>query len=281
MDSRPGFPAAFTFGLAHLYHYQDFDLDSRDNHVGRLTDILKNHRIWCSDPTTFNDPWDGKPYFDTAHLDDDEIRAKTVEALTSIRPRGAERDHLEVLLRSNPRVIKSMTHKFSLDFTRYVAVHWAIYCLAPDPSANLMWSHYARSHKGMCLEFAVPNTKFAWALQVEYHKKYPPFLLYDQHDYGILLAKSEDWAYENEFRLIGLRSTESPTPMVLDDHYLQIGDTDLKAIIFGCQMEERAKASLRAIVREHAPKVAIRQAFRSLKEYRLGIKLDAEAMGTI
>jgi len=116
---------------------------------------------------------------------------------------------------------------------------------------------------------------------VRYHKKYPPFLLHDQHDYGMLLAKSEDWVYENEFRLIGVRSTEFPSPMVLDGHYLPIGDTDLKSIIFGCQMEEDAKASVRAIVREHAPSVVIRQAVSSFNEYRLVIELDAEAMSTV
>jgi hypothetical protein len=281
MDSRPEFPAAFRFGLAHLYHYQDFDLNSRDSHVGRLTDILKNHRIWCSDPTTFNDPWDGKPYFAPAHLDDDEIRSKTVEALISTRRGSAELDHVDALLRSDPMAIKAMVHKFSLEFIKYVPDRWAIYCLAPDPSVNLMWSHYARNHKGMCLEFAVSNTKFAWALQVQYHKKYPPFLLHDQHDYGMLLAKSDDWVYENEFRLIGVRSIEFPSPMVLDGHYLPINDTDLKSIIFGCQMEEDAKASVRAIVREHAPNVVIRQAVRSFNEYRLAIDPDAKAMSTV
>lgn len=128
MDPRSEFPAAFQLGLTHLYHYQDFDLNSSDNHVARLTDILKNHRVWCSNPTTFNDPWDGKPYFDPAHLDDDEIRSKTVEAFISTRRGGSELDHFDTLLRNDPRAIKAMLHKFSLQFFEYVPSRWAIYC---------------------------------------------------------------------------------------------------------------------------------------------------------
>lgn len=277
MNHQADFQAALQFGFPHLYHYQDFDLDSTARHLDRLTDIVKNHRIWCSDPTTFNDPWDGKPYFDPAHLDDDDVRSKTVEALIATRQGGSELDHVDALLRSDPRAIKAMIHRFSVEFFKFIPSRWAIYCLAPDPSINLMWSHYARNHKGLCFEFAVPNTKFSWALQVRYHRKYPPFLLHNQQDYGMLLAKSEDWAYENEFRLIGVRSADIPSPMLLDDHYLPIGGNDLKSIIFGCQMEEDEKASIRSIVRAHAPHVATRQAVRAFNEYRLIIEADAEA----
>ena len=39
-----------------------------------------------------------------------------------------------------------------------------------------MWSHYARNHRGICLEFSVPNTKFRGAAQVRYQKEYPKFM---------------------------------------------------------------------------------------------------------
>jgi hypothetical protein len=52
---------AGQIGLSRLYHCQDFNLRISDDHVGCLTDILQNHRTWCSNPATFNDPWDCKP----------------------------------------------------------------------------------------------------------------------------------------------------------------------------------------------------------------------------
>jgi len=42
-------------GLYKPLHYQDFQPDL---HSDRLVDILQNHRIYCSNPADFNDPWD-------------------------------------------------------------------------------------------------------------------------------------------------------------------------------------------------------------------------------
>jgi len=97
---------AGQLGLKSLYHYQDFNLTSSDDHVEQLADILKNHRIWCSDPSTFNDPWDCKPYFDPAILDDPRARTATAEALISTRTGGPELDHIDEKLRKDPEFLK-------------------------------------------------------------------------------------------------------------------------------------------------------------------------------
>jgi Protein of unknown function (DUF2971) len=41
-----------------------------------------------------------------------------------------------------------------------------IYCLTPDPTSILMWSHYADHHRGICLEFDVANALFLKAWKV-------------------------------------------------------------------------------------------------------------------
>ena len=265
---------AGQLGLSSLYHYQDFNLKSSDDHVGRLSDILKNHRIWCSNPATFNDPWDCKPYFDPALLDDPHARAATAEALISTRMGGAELNHIDESLRKDPEFLKAAMHQFSTDLFDFITGRWGVYCLSPDPCLTLMWSHYARDHKGICLEFAVQRTKFHIALKVQYQKEYPTLLLHDPDSrFTMLLAKSDDWIYEQEFRLICPRFTDvSASPLVMEGNYLQIGADDLTSVILGCQVAGEAKAKIGELVRDHAPNVRVRQARRDLNKYRLVIE---------
>jgi hypothetical protein len=275
---------AGQLGLKKLYHYQDFDLKSSDDrdqspdHVARITDVLKSQRIWCSDPTTFNDPWDCKPYFDPAFLDDPDTRAATAEALISTRGGGPELNDVDEQMRTDPDLLKATMHGLSQELVSFIASRWGIYCLSPDPDLALMWSHYARNHNGICLEFAVPNTKFQLALQIQYQKEYPKNLLHDMlRDPGsrstLLLVKSDDWSYEREFRLVCFRSPDvAGSPLSMDGNYLGIGPADLTSIILGCQVEDRADAEIRKLVKDHAPNVRVRKAKRALNEYRLVIE---------
>jgi Protein of unknown function (DUF2971) len=272
MDASP--QVAGQLGLKSLYHYQDFNLTSSNDHVGRLSDILKNHRIWCSNPATFNDPWDCKPYFDPALLDDPLTRAATAETLISTRKGGVELDHVDEKLRRDPEFLKAAIHRFSVELLDFIASRWGVYCLSPDPCLTLMWSHYARDHKGICLEFAVQRTKFHIALKVQYQKEYPTLLLHDPDSrFTMLLVRSDDWIYEQEFRMICPRFTDvKASPLIMDGNYLKIGPNDLTSIILGCQIQGEAKAKIEALVEKYAPNVRLRHARRAPNKYRLDIE---------
>jgi hypothetical protein len=265
--------SAGQLSIPTLYHYQDFDPNSSDEHLGRLVDILTNHRIWCSNPANFNDPWDGKPYFDPTLLDEPAARVATAEALISTRTGGPELNHIDDRLRADPKFLKAALHQFSTEIAPFISSRWGVYCLSPDPCLTLMWSHYARNHRGVALEFAVPNTKFQGALQVNYQKEYPRLLLHDP-DAGIrmLVVKSYDWKYEKEFRLICPRFSDvKESVLIMDGNYLNIGPTDLTSIVLGCQVTDQAALSIQDLVRQHAPHVKVRQARRALNRYHLVI----------
>jgi hypothetical protein len=267
-------PVAGQLGLTSLYHYQDFDLRNTDDHLGRLTDILKNHRIWCSNPSRFNDPWDCKPYFDPALLDDPQTRAATAEQLISTRQGGPELNHIDEKLRHDSEYLKAAMHRFSAELVDFIGTRWGVYCLSLDPCLTLMWSHYARNHNGICLEFAVQNTKFHIAKQVRYQKEYPKLLLHvAEARLAMLTVKSDDWQYEKEFRLICPRFTDvTASPLIMDGNYLPIGTNDLTSIILGCQLERDSKAAITELVGQHAPHVKVRQAKRAPNKYRLVIE---------
>jgi len=255
-------------GIKSLYHYQDFQPGPL---ADRLADILENHRVYCSSPADFNDPWDCKPYFDPALLDDPANQAATVESLIAAQQGGPKGDKVDELLRTNLALLKNAVHRFSEDLAKFIPERWGVYCLSPDPCLTLMWSHYSRNHRGICLEFGVDGSKFVGAQRVRYQKEYPALLIHDPLQ--MLLIKSDVWAYEQEFRLICPRFTDvKELPTILDGNHLSIARDDLKSIIVGCQASDDTVGAIKALVEEHAPGVAVRQARRALNKYRLVIE---------
>ncbi|MCH5193039.1 MAG: DUF2971 domain-containing protein [Oscillospiraceae bacterium] len=103
------------------------------------------------------------------------------------------------------------------------ANHFRIACFAQNPYSMLMWAHYARSHKGFCIEYEMPF--YSKETEELYHNLYPVIYtdtrtdltslcvnveesgkpseneLWDYYKYG-LLSKSLDWKYQQEWRLI-------------------------------------------------------------------------------
>jgi hypothetical protein len=78
----------------------------------------------------------------------------------------------------------------------------------------LLWAHYAENHRGVCLEYEVSEDDFRGQLFPIKYSKVPPTLnriarrpdgtlsINIEREGAIFLTKSEDWAYEVEFRLI-------------------------------------------------------------------------------
>jgi hypothetical protein len=254
-------------GISRLYHYQDFQPGVLTD---RLVDILQNHRIYCSNPADFNDPWDCKPYFDPTLLDNPANHAATADSLIATQIGGTpERDHL---LRTNVAFLKRVIEDYSEEQVKFIPARWGVYCMSPDPCITLMWSHYSRNHRGICLEFGT-KAKFITALRVRYQKEYPPLMIHEHNvGYDMLLTKSDVWAYEQEYRLLCPRFTDVQTPLRMDGNYLSIEPTDLKSIIVGCQTDEDSTKTIRRLRSQYAPHVAVRFAVRAVNRYRLVIE---------
>jgi hypothetical protein len=76
----------------------------------------------------------------------------------------------------------------------------------------LMWSHYANSHRGFCLEFDSSKKPFSSANHVEYLSNPRPFDPYGSHEANarsFVLTKYDNWAYEDEWRVIVPRCREN------------------------------------------------------------------------
>ena len=191
--------------IEHLYHYQRFDCN-------RLEVLLRTNSIFLSDASRFNDPWDCKPYFDTTRLDDPVFYERQIQSfVSSVGYLSTEEIHRRVtLLRSDRALLEKMIFDMAT-ISDEMQRRYRFYCLTTIPTNPRMWSHYAQNHTGICLGFKCRNDVFCSALRVEYSETFALIDLADDSTEMLLLpflAKSADWRYEEEYRLIAQEEAE-------------------------------------------------------------------------
>lgn len=122
----------------------------------------------------------------------------------------------------------------------------------------LMWSHYADSHKGICIKYCI-NNKFLinnedqgiasrW-INVDYnHTEF----IYNRIKESVTIeqgfgTKAEHWSYENEFRLLHYDPNCNSSFKALP-----LGDKgNIEAIYFGIQCPEKDIDTIKAILGDH------------------------------
>lgn len=72
-------------------------------------------------------------------------------------------------------------------------------CFSKNWKNPMLWSHYADSHRGLCLEFEVPNKYLEKIKYVKERLKYEGTINFESMK-GLLTAKFEHWSYEEEYR---------------------------------------------------------------------------------
>lgn len=143
-----------------------------------------------------------------------------------------------------------------------------VLCLCADPSNILMWSHYADSHKGCCLEFSTKGTIFKSSRCVEYAKEYPGYRFLDLKEDGeafsklTVYTKSELWSYEKEWRVSTLNG-----PGLYKFH----GEA-LTGIIFGYWMSPEHKDLLKTLVKKRNPIVKLYQSVPWKRKFMMEIE---------
>ena len=105
-----------------------------------------------------------------------------------------------------------------------------------EENNNLMWSHYADEHRGICIEYnfnCAPAEVTRHLYPVQYSDKrftfQNPYRL-KPHQF-LLLRKSTDWKYEKEFRLI-YKKSDLPT----DSYNIKLNC--ITKIIFGLRTQQ-------------------------------------------
>jgi DUF2971 family protein len=199
-------------------------------------DVLKKGMIRFSQPLALNDPFELTPSF-SSHFSDAYVEGHFEETLTDVfsEPKMREvyqsmpadfrtnityeqfREYAMSLPRENLlQTTKQMRDKSLEAINRGELPNWdqhvGILSLAEKPDSLLMWSHYADSHRGFVFEFDTSHAFFSRfgsdrLKKVRYSQQRPifesPQVLQNMNAIEtILLTKSIEWEYEQEWRML-------------------------------------------------------------------------------
>lgn len=261
-------------GVTRLYHYERFVPEY-------LTALLRNQQLHCSSPANLNDPWDCRPFFDTS-LDEPKERELTMQWFEKNQRDAqiSDQQRLQALemMNNDPAFLLELVTTLSKQVVGLAVERWGIYCVTPFPASTLMWSHYGDNHRGICLEFASDNNRlFAGAFKVVYRSEYPRWSVHSIAESGhipeILVTKSRDWEYEQEYRVLA-RLKESHLDsqdggmLLAKNGFLSFPPEALISVITGCEADYGA---VDAIVSEYAPGLTVKRAARVPNRYSLEI----------
>ncbi len=212
---------------------------------------LLNNQVTFSTRNNFNDLFDSK--IDLIKPSEAEVKS------VYLRLKGSHKREFKNLFfgHNGKKNFDDFYQRANEKFDEYL-----FFCLTVRPDSNLMWSHYANSHKGFCLEWDTSNMG---AEKVIYKDDIASFELLDviKVEFGLcdenevrdkiwnaFRIKLREWAYEEEYRVHFGGGMEH---LVIDRNskftLVSYEPSWIKSIIFGCRMDSKAIAYLD----EHLP----------------------------
>ncbi|MDO8434574.1 MAG: DUF2971 domain-containing protein [Candidatus Binatus sp.] len=154
--------------------------------------------LQATSPASFNDPFDSKVVLSTEGTREQKIDylVQSVADLT--------RENAAQALELNPSIVETALASVHTNWSPTLG----IYSLSELCDDILMWSHYASSHRGICLVFAGEMFPEGVVKPIIYpsNNEYPKTNLFtsnsDEQRDAILLTKAKHWEYEREWRVI-------------------------------------------------------------------------------
>jgi hypothetical protein len=223
------YPSDVTF-----YQYQPLDKE--------YLNTLHSNSLYISSAAKFNDPFDCWAVLDNSALfskDLDKLKM-FVEGLNRVLVSFKYSfEEMHTLITSNPMGAELLFKDFEKAINKALK-NFGIACFTKLWDNELMWSHYATKHQGICVGYNFKNWKQDANFQmgpINYKLKLPIHIneLFN-HDLSqfsmgaareLLFTKSPDWHYEREWRLF---TKESNIGEKIPLHQLGI---EIKEIIFG------------------------------------------------
>ncbi len=254
-----------------LYRYRPCNGD----HFDKELEALGEGKAWLSPLANQNDPFEGQPHIVASNkreFDDflDEVRERLGSQagfdgkLEGVFPPGMSDSDAKAKWRRKSYQFERAKGAIS-GLGQEIPQRTKVACFCENDRSPLMWAHYANSHQGVCLEFHLNKSDrdndLIWG-KVEYvgpnmKKKIRPelnFVNLWKHYFAtqdvfvnsnanirrvtnaFVLSKSEDWAYEKEWRIF---QTWKPAG------YFTVPRYRLGAVILGLRTPSDVEAKLK------------------------------------
>jgi hypothetical protein len=266
-------------------------------------DVLERRRIRFTQPAAFNDPFEFKPYIESAASQDhlreyveqnfDEILSRELKEypiLSKLLPGESAIDLLRPLKSCIPGLFQLMEPHFlpgvSTAINSALNANVGVLCLSEIRDSLLMWGHYTDNHEGFVIGFDQnhpffsmrrgPEDEFGFLRQVKYCHSRPRVTMANTTGTEWFETKSDEWAYEKEWRMMRvLQDAESrlegvPHPICL---YGFPADAVVE-IVAGLRSSPELRDRLRTMSKGY-PKAKLFQAQEHSSEYALLLKAES------
>ena len=255
-----------------LYKYKDLSGDG----IGHVEDMLEENRLWYSSPLKFNDPFDCRCVFDIGNTREEIVLRK---AAFLVRRKGTTL--ADAIAQANgdiptePQEVDQWQKQQIEGHSRRTA-NTGILCLTPVCDDFIMWTHYAKNHTGICIQFRVRDAReeghldfIAAAHAVEYADRCPTINFVRDGTVDIVrkafLTKSTPFRYEREWRIVLMDQGPGLKP---------IPKGIVGAVILGCQIDPAARERVVNACAKYEGDVKIVRATLDPETYGLTMNLE-------
>ena len=172
--------------------------------------LLENMTVMAKNPTEFNDPYDCDLellHFGSASV---EKLKKSIKNFNSNLSRNEKHKIINYKNLTDEKVIEVYKNFVFPNFAKTIGVA----CFSEKGDIPLMWSHYTRSHRGICIGFDLTKLYFSLRsskknelalIKVDYTNEFKSldyFKDYNTAIYHWVMTKSDIWSYEKEVRIL-------------------------------------------------------------------------------
>lgn len=233
----------------------------------RVADLLLRDSIFLSAPAHFNDPFD-RPYINFSGSDDD-WNLMLDEQINSLRRKSGKKlsPSQKWRLKSQAKR-KNRSQTFIDHFNQRTQNDYCALCLSQKRDSLLMWSHYADSHRGICVGFDIDElqSNFEHIFRINYQKKFPEISILDSNQPLKFLSafntKHPDWSYEEEIRVVNMHSPRK----------VKFSAQMIKSVYLGCEISNKTKEYILKLLDSRELKINAYQAEKDLYNLKLRFK---------
>ncbi len=220
-------------GEESLYKYYSDNLEY-------LKSLFVEGKLYHATPNQFNDPFECKPHFNwptnsqkILNIKKHLIKASIDHGINKKRSKSFITKKMKKPSFIKDVVINAITSTYGkLRICSYTTSHENL----------LLWSHYANSHKGICVEFDATRLPILYSFKVDYSEVYPEVEYprpTDGRGFIPALVKSLAWDYEKEYRsFLVPEADQQPTN---DGISYILSKMDIKNIYFGVDIDKTIK----------------------------------------
>jgi hypothetical protein len=202
-------------------------------------DIIINSELNFKNPFMFNDPFDCNLTIDANNTPE---QIKHYYQIANWKKSAENDPEIQQLIATNFTDQVAFKRKIN-SISKQVISKLGLSCFTQTKDNLLMWAHYTKDHKGMCLEFdyLLDPVFFKPLKKVVYDKCYPVYNYYNDKNNVVgqlMLHKSHHWAYEQEIRIIKKEQGVHP-----------FNPISMRKIYFGVKTPAKQIETLKKLVR--------------------------------